>query len=582
MAVAALCSACEGAPRILLAALAALALSGTSACGPTGGFIGGGPPLVDDDDATVDDDDATVDDDDTVELPARLVLINEIGPANDSVVVDEALEFDDWFELRNPSDEAVALGGWVLSQSEEPDEESDWVLPTGMTLEAGGYLLLFADGTPEQGTLHGPFRLDSTGELLVLRRPDGTVSDSVEFEETDDDLVYGRFGGDGEHWSASIHATPGLPNAVDPGISRDRTDVLFPTDRVLRFDLALDDANYSALLANTDAHVEGTLTFEGAVLSRVGVSIKGGLGSRRPITQKAALRIDLDEFIVGGRLRGQENLTLNNMVQDPTVVAETLSHRMFRDLAVPAPRVAHAVLYLNGAYRGLYLNVEPPDDQFIQRWFEDRGGNLYEGVYGADVTPTTMDWMDQDEQGADDVDDRSDLAALTELLAGPLEEVDATAFAATFDLPTLARTLAGEIVIGHWDGYFWSPNNYRLYHEPSTGRWTILPWGTDQTFRASLDPWLPRGRIARVCLAVPECEVQYRLALWEVAETLQSYPTESWLLDVRDRILPWFESDPYRETSPGQMVDGIDVTIGFVATNPSDIVDMLFPLGAPD
>lgn len=52
---------------------------------------------------------------------------------------------------------------------------------------------------------------------------------------------------------------------------------------------------------------------------------------------------------------------------------------------------------------------------------------------------------------------------------------------------TIVRMWAIERFIGHWDGYQgWVKNNYLRSDE--TGRFTMLPWGIDQTFHDHL-PW---------------------------------------------------------------------------------------------
>ena len=42
--------------------------------------------------------------------------------------------------------------------------------------------------------------------------------------------------------------------------------------------------------------------------------------------------------------------------------------------------------YINGQYKGIYLNVEHTDDEFLQkRFIGDDGGNLYKCTWGADL-----------------------------------------------------------------------------------------------------------------------------------------------------------------------------------------------------
>ena len=66
------------------------------------------------------------------------------------------------------------------------------------------------------------------------------------------------------------------------------------------------------------------------------IRIKGQKGSRRPFEGKPAFKVKLAQ---GARFFGLEHLTLNNMVQDPTMVHEALGYRVYEaaGVTVPAP-----------------------------------------------------------------------------------------------------------------------------------------------------------------------------------------------------------------------------------------------------
>lgn len=482
------------------------------------------------------------------EDPPPSVLINELLAGNDSVLRDAAGDFDDWVELVNVAEVEVDLAGWALA-------DGSTTHPLTGTLEPGGHVVIWLDGEPQEGTDHAPFSI-RPGEDLDLLEPLGHVVDEVVAQDLPDDVVLGRFPSGGPFWSASIQATPGAENPVDPGLSRDPSDVLYPADAVIRIDLTIPGASWDALAANRDALVEASVAFQGVVLEPVQLTIKGGAGSERDITQKAAFRISLDTWLPGQRLRGVEHLTLNNMVQDPSGCHELVAYRLMREAGVPAPRVAHVELWLNGQYRGLYLNVETIDDQFLQRWFDDPYGNLYEGVYGADVSLGLAALMEQDEQGLYDVSDRSELEALGQMLALPPTEENWSAFEAKIEVDRTLRMLAAEVVTQHWDGYFWYPNNYRIYHEPSTDRWTLLPWGTDQTFGfPGGDIHGANGDIAAWCMQVPSCRARYDGALLEMADRLLAMDLETIVPEAYDRIILLYEADPLREATPDAMRD---------------------------
>ena len=90
-------------------------------------------------------------------------------------------------------------------------------------------------------------------------------------------------------------------------------------------------------------------------------------------------------------------------------------------------------------------------------------------------------------------DDRSDLDALAAAVARPGSFSERLAGVA--DLDEMAAMLAVERYIGHWDGYTGDPdiifppesgdaappNNYYL-HSDASGVFSLMPWGTDQTF----------------------------------------------------------------------------------------------------
>jgi spore coat protein CotH len=110
----------------------------------------------------------------------------------------------------------------------------------------------------------------------------------------------------------------------------------------------------------TDDYVEGTLEVvetdgapgtEGAVLvpaMTVGIRLKGNVGgSFRDLTEKAAFKIKCN-FVKGVKCLGLKKMTLNNMVQDPSMVHETLAYAAFRAAGVPASRTGFAYVRVNG------------------------------------------------------------------------------------------------------------------------------------------------------------------------------------------------------------------------------------------
>ena len=116
----------------------------------------------------------------------------------------------------------------------------------------------------------------------------------------------------------------------------------------------------------------------------IGARLKGS-ASFRPLSGKAAFKLKFAHSVKGQRFLGLKTLTLNNMVQDPSMVHEVLAYEAFRAVGIPAPRTGYAYLRVNGADYGVYLNVETPDNVFLPRWFASTG-HLYEGE-AVDLAP---------------------------------------------------------------------------------------------------------------------------------------------------------------------------------------------------
>ena len=501
------------------------------------------------------------------------VVVDEVLPGNASISMDERGEFEDWIDLYNPGAEAVDLAGWGLA---DDDHHPDWTFPAGTTVAPRGHVLVWADGQVDQGPTHATLTLDRDGDSVFLFDPHGDAVDGLTWPALPDDVVFGRFPSGGTLTAPSIRATPLNDDPVDPGLSLDPSDALFPPADVVRIDLFLDDEGHDALARDSYAVVPAGVAFEGAFLYPVGLTIKGGWGSRRSIDQKAAFRVNLDAFVPGLRLRGQEDLTLNNMVQDDTNVHEMLAWSLMREAGVPAPRVTHVELWMNGEYRGLYLNVETPDDQFLQRWFADPRGNLYEGAYGVDLRDSDIGSFEHDEQGPDDVTDRSDLQALADFLEGPRDESAMPELERRVNLDRTLRAMAAEVVLAHWDGYFYSANNYRLYHEPSTDQWTLLPWGLDQTFASTNDPWDETGLLASFCLDIPSCRTRYDITLAELSQRLLAFDCPGRVAPVLPQIVPLYDADPFKESDLDAMEEHGDETMEFCETWPADVLHRVF------
>lgn len=71
------------------------------------------------------------------------LVINEVMSSNQTGLIDEDGERQDWIEIYNPSDQAVNLGGFGLSDNR--NNLLKWTFPD-VTILPNDYLTVFASG----------------------------------------------------------------------------------------------------------------------------------------------------------------------------------------------------------------------------------------------------------------------------------------------------------------------------------------------------------------------------------------------------------------------------------------------------
>ncbi len=486
----------------------------------------------------------------TTPTPVEVVpalRLNEIQSDNVSTWMDGAFGFPDWVEVWNGTDADVDL--------------------TTVTLEDGGGVLWTGEGTLAPGArLHVVCPgIDAGGDQLTLFLG-GVPVDRIATGDMPADTAWARFP-DGGAWGATARPTPGETNGNHPPASLDPSDLLF--DTLLDLSFILPDSTIESLSRAPNEEAPASLGFLGIVFPEVSIHIKGVYGSSRTLDAKAAFSVDINEYVVDQRLRGLETLKLNNMVQDSSYVHESLAYAFFRHMGVPAPRTGWARVTINGTYYGLYAFIEAEDDRFLARWFEDNSGNLYEGAYGVDFYNGYEFYFECDECA--DPTDRSDIVAVSRILDGPADDAHLALLERAVDLDEVLTEQAVEAILLHWDGYE-TANNYRVYHDPTSGQFSMIPWGADQTF---VDQWFGPydgyGRILQFCLANPTCAARYDEILLRTADEFEAFDFSLRMASALAMIQADIDTDPRREWSEGQRQSNLQRTLATFTEGPDRI-----------
>src|SRR5687767_3482339 len=122
---------------------------------------------------------------------------------------------------------------------------------------------------------------------------------------------------------------------------------LFYSPKLRTFKITLAPDQYETLKKDNRKYVRATIIEGGLTYANVAVRLKG-MGSFRPLHEKPSLAVKFDEYVEDQKFFGLSKIMLNNSSQDPTYLAELVSMSLFRDAEIPAPRVTHAFVELNG------------------------------------------------------------------------------------------------------------------------------------------------------------------------------------------------------------------------------------------
>jgi hypothetical protein len=238
-----------------------------------------------------------------------------------------------------------------------------------------------------------------------------------------------------------------------------------------------------------------------------------GSTSYRGIDDKPSFTLTFGEPAGGQRFHGLRKLHLNNSVEDPSYFNEYAGSELFRAGGVPAPRVTHAVLTLNGRRLGLYVLKEGFAEEFLGLHFTDPTGNLYDTGPGHDVDEA----LERD--AGSGPEDRRDLTAVAVAAREPDLKARWGRLGQTLDVDRFTAFMAMEVLTCHRDGYCLARNNFRIYQDVDSGRMVFLPHGMDQLFGrpdATLRPAM-QGLVARAVLETSEGREQYRARLAQLA-----------------------------------------------------------------
>jgi hypothetical protein len=145
------------------------------------------------------------------------VFINEWMAENTGGLLDPATgQYEDWFELYNPSSIPANLTGYYLTDT--LSSPFQFQIPAGFIVPGNGFLLVWADNKTSANTnftsLHTNFKLSKSGEALGLFAPGGATIDALTFGAQNSNITEGRYPDGGALRLFMPTPSPALPNIL--------------------------------------------------------------------------------------------------------------------------------------------------------------------------------------------------------------------------------------------------------------------------------------------------------------------------------------------------------------------------------
>lgn len=327
------------------------------------------------------------------------------------------------------------------------------------------------------------------------------------------------------------------------------TDFYNPA-KVMRIDLSLPAQTVTALNDRNKykTYVPGSITMsvDGRTSGSLEMDIRlKGSTSISPLSGTPSFKIKFPKGASGTGYLGLRRLTLNAQTQDGSKIHEYGAYALFNAMGVPASKTGWARVSVNGVDRGLYLNLEQPDENFMAKRFKDITQHIYEGVAINDFKPGNDRGDDVSgpflaDYGWSVTPNKNDLTKLISAVNTKDPAAWYKAMDGVTDRPNLIKFMAVENFLGHWDGYTGPIINNYFVRSSTRGKFTFIPWGTDQTFgenratptvgdsfmipmltKTSTHPWQAkesvRGNIYTKCIAYATCRTEYLTQLKAVS-----------------------------------------------------------------
>ncbi len=346
----------------------------------------------------------------------------------------------------------------------------------------------------------------------------------------------------------------GLTETIPEGLV-DEQDPLFRNDVVHQMRITLSPGAEDALTVNPREYVYARIEVDGMEFE-VEMRLKGS-STFNPISGKPSIKVRTDQLVPGQEIFGHEGFNLHNQDADQSFMGEHLSYYVTREAGLPSSDTGYSVLMINGVYKGLYGLTQRKDQEWLDRWYDDPTGSLYEGVRTEMTDPVCPDpfveaWSCWTLDHMGDADSPQDIPTLNQRMTNPPDMY--TAVDTTFDMADFINGLAAEMVLGHWDSYSGNGNNTHIYYQTATDTWHMSPWSQDLAFsrpvwgncntQGTAKNFYQYGDLGAWCQNNQQCNQLLDTRAVEILQLMDQLDMDQKVQDTRDLIEPYMQNEP--------------------------------------
>lgn len=147
-------------------------------------------------------------------------------------------------------------------------------------------------------------------------------------------------------------------------------DLLFDQSYVHTIDITMDNWDELIDTATTETYMECSITIDGEKYGSVAIRAKGNTSLSTVATlgsTRYSFKVEFNHYVKGMTYHSLDKLSLNNLIQDATMMKDYLAYTLMNRMGVPTPLCSFVQLRVNGEPWGLYLAVEGVEEGFLER-----------------------------------------------------------------------------------------------------------------------------------------------------------------------------------------------------------------------